>query len=210
MPLTYHHKTHQLQLGIWKSSESMEELEHLAGLRESEIRMVQSFKSELRKKEFLSVRALLHNLHPTSSLVIQYDENGKPYLDNMLSLSISHTQDYVSVLFSPLPYVGLDLETIRPQIEKIAHKFVNDEEANYIDGKNRRQHLHILWGAKEVLYKIYGKGNVDFRGHLYVAPFKCTDKGTTEATIRMPDFERTFQIHFERTENRMLAYATGE
>ncbi|MBL0065385.1 MAG: 4'-phosphopantetheinyl transferase superfamily protein [Bacteroidetes bacterium] len=131
------------------------------------------------------------------------------HLDNMLSLSISHTQDYVSRVCSlPCPYVGLDRKPFVRKLKR-SHKFVNEEEAKYIDEKTGVSTC-ILWGAKEVLYKIYGKGNVDFRGHLSVAPFQCTDKGSTEATIRMPDFERTFLVHFEKTENRMLAYATGE
>ena len=60
-----------------------------------------SFKSEIRKKQWLSYRILLKKMispHPAS---IEYDAFGKPYLKNSdLYLSISHSGDYSAVIVS--------------------------------------------------------------------------------------------------------------
>lgn len=197
MPLTYHHKTDILQLGIWKSSEPMEELEQLAGLSESEIMLVQSFKSELRKR--IPERTRIAAQHASGFIAGNSIRREWKTLSRQHAfiVHISHAGLCLGFVLSPAlcrPGSGNHSSSDWKDRAQICQR----RGGKIHRWKNRRQHLHILWGAKEVLYKIYGKGNVDFRGHLSVAPFQCTDKGSTEATIRMPDFERTFLVHFEK------------
>jgi phosphopantetheinyl transferase len=96
---------------------------------------------------------LLKKLNTNSS--IGYHSSGKPYLENSNAhISISHTKDYAGIIISDSFGVGLDLERIHPRIEKIAHKFVSPEEEKIIQGKNSLEKLFVIWGVKEVLFKV--------------------------------------------------------
>ncbi|HRH65669.1 MAG TPA: 4'-phosphopantetheinyl transferase superfamily protein [Bacteroidia bacterium] len=209
MPIVLKKEGKDHVLGIWHSLEPLDALLSQARLTNTEYSIMQDFKSENRKREYLTVRVLVNQLYHFSPLSINYDDRGKPTLSNSLSISISHTREYVAILLSPLKYAGIDLETIRPGIQKIAHKFVNEKEASGVPSENKNEHLHVIWGAKEVLYKIYGKGDVDFRKHMDVGLFNYTIKGTVPARFHKEDFDRTFPIHHEKLEERMLAWAIG-
>lgn len=106
-----------------------------------------------------------------------------------------------------MQHVGIDLETIRPAIQKIAHKFVNEKEAKDIPLEHKNEHLHVIWGAKEVLYKIYSKGDVDFRKHMNVDSFQYKNAGSVQARFHKKDFDKTFNVQYEKLEERMLAWA---
>ena len=38
--------------------------------------------------------------------------------------------------------------------------------------KTRMEHLSVYWGAKEALYKAYGRKKLEFKQHILVEPFK--------------------------------------
>ena len=207
MPIVLKKEGKDHVLGIWQSLEPFDTLVGQSRLTEAEKSILQNFKSENRRREYLTVRVLVNQLYQFSPLSITYDEKGKPTLGNSLSISISHTQEYVAILLSPMQHVGIDLETIRPAIQKIAHKFVNEKEAKDIPIEHKNEHLHVIWGAKEVLYKIYGKGDVDFRKHMNVDSFQYKNAESVQARFHKKDFDKTFNVHYEKLEERMLAWA---
>ena len=60
---------------------------------------------------------------------------------------------------------GIDIEQWRDRITRISSKFINKEDRTpFLDVL----HCHLIWGAKEVLYKIYAKKELDFISHLTV------------------------------------------
>ncbi|MBK7852390.1 MAG: hypothetical protein IPJ66_14985 [Bacteroidetes bacterium] len=125
--MTYHHKTDILQLGIWKSSEPMGELEQLAGLSESKSCWCKALKRIEKKR--IPERTRIAAQHATaSSLVIQYDENGKPYLDNMLSLSISHAGLCLRFVLS-CPMFGWIWKPFVLRLKRSHKIYLNEEEA---------------------------------------------------------------------------------
>lgn len=89
---------------------------------------------------------------------IEKDANGKPVLKNSEAhLSISHTQQFAAVMFSRNKAVGIDLENINPKVERIAHKFLREDEINAIDEEEKIGKLILYWSAKEALYKLHAK-----------------------------------------------------
>lgn len=209
MPIVFKKEGKDHLLGIWQSTEDFKVLQDLACLNQTEQQIWTGFGSDKRKREFLTVRALLNHLHPQPRLLIHYEANGKPRLENHLSLSISHTKEYVAVLLTERPFAGVDLETLRPTIERLSEKFANPEELSGLNKENKTEYLHVIWGAKEVLFKIYAKGEVDFQDHLHLSPFRYSETGEVDASIRMPDFQRNFRISYEKTGDRMLAWAVS-
>ena len=103
MPLVYYNKiSNGLELVIWQITETVDELLKYLYLNEEEFAMLNSFKSEKRKKQWMSYRALIRSIVQADFIYrIYYDENNKPYLVNPpRSISVSHTDNYSAVLIN--------------------------------------------------------------------------------------------------------------
>jgi 4'-phosphopantetheinyl transferase len=208
MPLDYQKSTDEFQLGIWRLDESLEDLYSLLTLAQKDVKTIGRFKSEYRKREWLTVRVLLKVLMPSAKLSIEYDAKGKPHLINSdYSISISHTKNFVAVMLAKNANVGIDLETIQSRIEKIAKRFVTGEEENFIGTDKKTEYHHVIWGTKEVLFKIYGKGELHFLNHIRVEKFTLHEKGELKAGIIKDNFSKAYKVFYERRNELMLVYA---
>lgn len=105
------------------------------------------------------------NIH----LSLDYDEFGKPFIKNSdLSVSFSHSKNYIACFVDETKNdLGIDIECYRDNISMIASKFVNHEDSTPFEDDVKLKNQYI-WGAKEVLFKIWGKKNVDFKKDLLV------------------------------------------
>jgi 4'-phosphopantetheinyl transferase len=210
MPLDYQKTTENFQLGIWRLDESLEELLTLLKLPEKDQQTLADFKSEYRKREWLTVRVLLKVLMPSAHLSIRYDANGKPHLNGQEhSISISHTKNFVALILGKDAEIGVDLETIQPRIEKIAKRFVTEGEDTFIEPSKRINYQHVIWGTKEVLFKIYGKGELHFLDNIKVERFSLEEKGELSGRIVKGDVDKRYPVFYERRNNLMLVYAVG-
>ena len=203
MPLFYSLEEKSFRLAIWKMDEELEELLAMAALTDSDLRRLNAFTHEPRKKEWICIRMLLKRLGCTST--IGYQETGKPFLENSPEhISISHTRDYAGIILSNASIVGLDLERIHPRIENIAHKFLSKEEEKYLPSKDRLDHLFVIWGVKEVLFKMHHVGELLFKEHLHVKPFTFNQKGTVQASIDKDNFQKKFSLEYELREDLLI------
>jgi len=123
-------------------------------------------KSEKRRLEFLAGRFLLKHLEEDFPLFhIHKDEHDKPRLhDNAYYFSISHSWPYVAVEISDEEECGIDIQTFRPRMLELQHKFLSEDEQGYFN--NDEQLLALAWCAKEAAYKWQGKRGVEFIDHL--------------------------------------------
>lgn len=207
MPLVYRKDEKYFTIGIWESTEAIDELAEQEGLNHHP-EYQSGFRSENRRREFVTVRALLRSLLPAGSqYTLEYDSFGKPRLDLSYSISISHTGKFVAILLSDGLESGLDLELLRPGIDQLARKFVSPAEFEKLEESHLAEQLHIIWGAKEVLYKIYGRKQLDFKNHLYVLPFSYASKGSIKAGFRKNTIHECYEIQYEIWQNCMLAYS---
>ena len=141
---------------IWKIEESISKLQEGIVLSENSTARLNSMKSQLHQRGFLSIRHLLKEVGYTDADLI-YDEFGKPHLKNGTHISISHSFTFTAIIVSDELHVGIDIEKQREKILKIAHKFTPFEEYKTIANVDALiSKLTIVWGAKESLYKIYG------------------------------------------------------
>jgi phosphopantetheinyl transferase len=191
---------------IWKIEESISELKEGILLSKNSATRLNSMKSELHQKGFVSIRHLLKEVGYTDIDLI-YDEFGKPHLKDGKFISITHSYTFTAIIVSDDLHVGIDIEKQREKILKIAHKFTPFEEyktfAN-VDALIRK--LTIVWGAKESLYKIFGKKKLLFLHHIYIEDFRFADEKTT-GEIRYNGENRAYKIVFLEFEGFTCVFA---
>lgn len=82
------------------------------------------------------------------------------------------------------------------RVRKVRSRFLNAEEGLFIDPAHETEHLLICWCAKETLYKIINRQEVDFCRHLHIQPFSYAEQGTLI----------TFDTCSESTQHVVLQY----
>ncbi|WP_299669582.1 4'-phosphopantetheinyl transferase superfamily protein [uncultured Polaribacter sp.] len=191
---------------IWKIEESISDLKEGILLSENSSTRLNSMKSELHQKGFLSIRHLLKKVGYTDFDLI-YDEFGKPHLKDGRRISITHSFTFTAIIVSDNLHVGVDIEKQREKILKIAHKFTPFEEYKTIANVDALiSKLTIVWGAKESLYKIYGKKKLLFLHHIYIEDFKFEDERTT-GEIRYDGENFAYKIQFLEFEGFTCVFA---
>jgi len=197
-------------IGVWKITESPEELKEMAVLDQSEEELYASFKSLVRKKQWLSYRILLQRMLAVGDSLLKYDEYGKPHLKNKShNLSVSHSGEYAAVITSNTVAVGIDIEQLKDRIFRISDKFLSEEEEKNIGESNRLEKLYIIWGAKEALYKCYGKPEVEFSRDIFLDSFDylCSGEGICNARMKTPEGLEDYAVFYEKIAGYMLVWA---
>ena len=167
----------QTNVKIWHINESLDLLKSKIQLKDKSLNRLSYMKTEIRQKEFLSVRLLL-KLFGYSDFDLSHDDFGRPILKDGYFISITHSRDYSAVAISKSP-IGIDIEKMRDKILKVASKFIGFE-ANYLNEKSDfyLRNLTIIWTIKEALYKFYSKPGISFKKQLLVIPFDDENKTT--------------------------------
>lgn len=128
---------------------------------------------------------LAANIAANESLEIIKTNLGKPLAKNSnLHLSLSHSKYWGAAAVSKQHLLGIDIETLEERIERIAHKFLQPQELENIT-HNRIETLTLYWSAKESLYKLYSKKQLDFANQLLIKPFEINAEGELIASIKI-------------------------
>jgi 4'-phosphopantetheinyl transferase len=208
MPLIYRKwEHHHTQIGVWQIEESAEWFRQQLTLANSEEDELATL-NERKRLEWLAGRWLLHVLlGDTGRKISLKDEFGKPYIsDSSLHISLSHSADKAAVIISPKS-VGIDIQYFTEKIKRIERKFMREEESACLSANKETPHLHVFWGAKESLYKAYGKRELDFRKHLLITPFEYNpEKGVAQGLIQKNDFSESYTIYYTVLDNFSLSY----
>ena len=164
---------------IWKIEEPLQVLKLGIELTDKSQTRLDSMKSELHQRGFLSIRHLLAAFGYVDNDLV-YDQHGKPHLKDGKHISITHSYHFSAVIISDSNPVGIDIEKQRDKIVKIARKFTPIQEYRTIANHDALvSKLTIVWGAKESLYKIYGKKKLLFIKHIFIEDFLFDDQKTT-------------------------------
>jgi len=190
---------------IWKVEESFEELASSMPLAPQSQNRINNMKSDLHRRGFMSIRWLLKEFGYQDQDVV-YDLNGKPHLNDGKHLSISHSFHFTAVIVSDV-VVGIDVEKQREKIKKIAPKFTPIEEYESLgNGEDLVRKLTIVWGAKESLYKLFGKQGLLFLHDIFVYDFHIED-GETTAVVTYQATKKEYVLHFLEFEGFTCVYA---
>jgi len=128
--------------------------------------ILDSKKSLISKEQFLSIRKLLKM--EDTNLKINYDLNGKPYLNNNMGISISHSNEFVALGLSNEINFGIDVQYKTEKIYKIQSKFLSEKEKKNIGNNAGINSLIRIWSAKESIYKSLGIKGVSFSKELEI------------------------------------------
>ncbi len=191
---------------IWNITESLDELLSGVTLTPSSTERLQGMKSDLHQKGFVSVRHLLKEVGYNDDDLL-YDGFGKPHLKDGKHISITHSFTFSAIIISDDIPVGIDIEKRRDKILKIAHKFTPIEAYKSIANHDALvSKLTIVWGAKESLYKIYGKKKLLFLNHIYIDDFSF-ENNTTKGKILFEGVTDEYDVHFLEFDEFTCVYA---
>lgn len=190
---------------IWKIEESLEWLSNGIELTSHCGNRINSMKSEIHRKGFMSIRHLLAEVGYVDK-DLYYDNFGKPHLHNGKQISITHSHEFTGIIVSNKP-VGVDIEKQRDKILRIAHKFTPLSEYHTVANEEALiRKLTIVWCAKESLYKLYGKKGLMFLHHINVKDFNFDD-GKTTAKVEYEGKSSEYNIRFLEFEGFTAAFA---
>lgn len=211
MPLLLHkHLEPKLELGLWQITEEETWFTRRLDFHPREQSHLDRMKGR-KRVEYLASRQLVHVMSGRKKRgVFLKDEFGKPHLENSpYQISLSHSHGMTAVLAGPYD-LGIDIQKMTPKIASIAERFLTEDELSCISVESFfLEHLHVFWGAKEALYKAYGRRSLDFCKHLWVKPFSYHPHiGFAEGVVQKNGYEKTFEIRYEIVlQEYMLVYA---
>lgn len=188
---------------IWKISETIDELSSEIILNEKSQIRLNSMKSEMHQRGFLSVRKLLQ-IAGYSDFNLFYDDSGKPNLSDGKFISISHSHEMSAIIISDEP-VGIDLEIQKEKVLKIVSKFMNISHLDNLSHENQIKKATVVWGIKETIFKIENQKGISFPDHIFEDDFKISDKKTS-AQLRLNNKVESFDIYFEEIEDYILVW----
>jgi 4'-phosphopantetheinyl transferase len=204
--ITKHYLNEFSILGVWKIEEDLDTLFNLVILDKDEKKKYKGFKSNSRKLEFLSVRALLSELIGKDAKIV-YNKNNKPFLkDGSRFISISHSHKLTAILLSTYEKVGIDLEYMSSNIAALAFKFLNRKEKVSKDNDERKYHLYIHWCAKEALYKICDKEGISIRKNITIEQFKVKESGEIKGRVNTNKINEAFDLYYSKYDNYAIVW----
>lgn len=195
------------ELGLWRITEPEDWFMGKINLGTNELAQLTSIKGR-RRVEWLAVRKLVHQMSGrTLRGNFIKDEFGKPRLEKSpFHISVSHSWNLAAAIAAPAA-VGIDIQRLVGKLERLAHKFMRKEEMEALDANTRLEHLHVYWGAKEALYKAYGKRELDFCKHILVEPFHFDLRvGKCHGIVKKGDYEGHFSVFYRQVDEHILVY----
>ncbi len=162
-----------------------------------------------KRLQHLAGRLLLKKMYPDFPVeMILIADTKKPFLENEpFHFSISHCGDYAAAIVSKTHRVGVDAELLNTKIERIQHKFTDEEElkifAQHPSGNIQSsiparpaggfniQYLTLCWSIKESVFKWWGRGEVDFKKDIVLKSIT----GIAEQGVVHCVFKNEFALH---------------
>ena len=130
-------------------------------------------KKEARLLELSTIRYLIEQL-VSSDVTVHYNSHGAPVLSNGMNVCISHTSGYAMIYYGEVP-LGADMEIIGLRVLKIVEKFVSDIDCKILN-KHSEFDMTLCWCVKEAVYKLYQKGNIEFKDEIHLMSHEKIEK----------------------------------
>jgi phosphopantetheinyl transferase len=159
------------KLGIWELSETCNALLEDYSFSVKEKLEYEKITSKKRKCEFLAVRKLLTEMMQHKQ-ELYYLPSGKPFLNEKLHISISHSAELAVILLTA-KRAGIDVESLQRNTSKIATRFLSENELQAISNTPNPDYTRLLyWCAKEAMFKCTSLRGIDFKSQIRINPFQ--------------------------------------
>lgn len=170
----------------------------------------------------LAARNLIGTEFPGHQL--DFTTHGKPQLQPPTAhINHSHAGNFAILAHHPHRSVGVDIEQLRPQLQRIYPRFCNQQEQQALGPNPSLDILLLFWCAKEALYKAIGEKGTDFREHLHITSWPNSDlkpnaanaqdlpeEGEMEAHITLEGFVQTCILPYRRWDNYAAVWVAIE
>ena len=145
----------------------------------SDVASASRFQNDKRRREHLAWRRVLRN-ELGRNVTIDYNEVGAPIVDSPNTyISVAHGGESVAVTIADEP-VGVDIESLDRNYARIKSRFMTPAEENL---STMEEWPAVVWTAKEAIYKLYGKREVDLTEDIHITAFD-TRSMTLTAEVR--------------------------
>jgi 4'-phosphopantetheinyl transferase len=188
----------ETKIYIWKIEESFEDLFDEVVLNDINLIRLNTMKSEMHQRGFLSVRKLLQEAG-YSDFDLHYGQDGKPHLKDNLFISISHSSEFSTIAISDKP-VGIDVELAKEKVLKIASRFMDISHLEGLSEEEQIRKATVVWGIKESVFKIKNEKGISFPDHIFENTFLLSDKKAT-AQLSFNNLIESFDIFFEEIDS---------
>lgn len=201
-----------LKLALWQITETKEEL--LSSLSSGYQEAAYAKRIEQANAlHYLASRRAIKELFPHDPVNLLKNERNQPSLlinNKPVHISITHAADMAGAIVSEEYFPGIDLEKIDQRIARVKRKFMNPTEFDFAGGDYQIELQTLIWSAKETLYKVYAKKEIDFKEHLHIIPFQMSSGNMGQFTgyIKKNEFQKKFKIHYQIIANIVLTYTS--
>lgn len=210
MPLRYAKKIpNRALLALWQTEEPDDWFRSKLLLQPEEREEIAQIHPK-RVTDWYSTRYLIHLLSGDQDRkVCLKDAFGRPFLsDSPFHVSISHSDGLAAVILTD-ESAGIDIQRWDKRMERLAPKFITAQEQRNLEDQDANGCLHVLWGAKEALYKAYGRRQLDFKTNIFCSDFLYqANGGTLEGLVEDPEGnEEVYSCFYKPFTKGMLVYA---
>ena len=167
----------------------------------SDVVSASRFQNDRRRREHLAWRRVVRS-ELGRGVVIDYNEVGAPVVDTPNAhISVAHGGESVAVAIANEP-VGVDIEALDRNYERVKSRFMSPAEEALSE---MEEWPAVVWTAKEAIYKLYGKREVDLTEDIRIMAFDA-ERMTLEAEVRET---KGIKVEAQIIENRVaVAVAT--
>ena len=145
----------------------------------SDVASASRFQNDKRRREHLAWRRVVRN-ELGRGVVIDYNEVGAPVVDTPNThISVAHGGERVAVAIAD-ERVGVDIENLDRNYERVKSRFMSPTEEALSD---MEEWPAMVWTAKEAIYKLYGKREVDLTEDIHIIGLN-TETMTLSAEVR--------------------------
>lgn len=166
-------------------------------LHEDEMAIIREL-SPRKRSEWMASRDLLYKIAGLPErMQCLYDDFGKPYLLGVdKHISVSHSELWCAAMISDKP-CGVDVQAYSDTAVRIADRFLAPSDLALVQNtSNPKQYYHLFWGAKECIYKAYGKRKLGFREHIFITEINH-EQGTALGEIKYEGIHLYYDIYFK-------------
>ncbi len=165
---------------------------------ESIVEKTSSFDS--KEKHQRSVVTEIFSELLNSDVTICHWESGAPFIANFShkNISISHSKNFYAIQLCDSKKVGLDIQVYKKNLFKGKSYFVNKEEESDIEMSELN--LHLIWSAKEALYKLLEGKILNFKEAI-----KVIEIGDSKIWAEVNN--KNYELYFHTNTEFVLVYS---
>jgi phosphopantetheinyl transferase len=166
MPLVYQQNINEdTKLAVWQIDEDV-------AFFASELSVQKAIHHPIKRLHHFAGRYLLTQLDPNFPIAeIEIMPSKKPFIKaGDWYFSVAHSGNYAAAIISRSSNVGIDVEAPNVKVLHLKSKFLSENEMVNLSAvdKDEITQLTIGWSIKEVLFKWYGLGQLDFKSNLQI------------------------------------------